>query len=261
MYLEHWGLKEKPFENTPDPSFLYPSKEHRQGLQRLLYAISGEKGCAMLTGEYGCGKTILIRTMVGNLDLGNYEVALVNYPIFDRDTFLKEILLQFGCEPAGTTRAEHFRELSRFFYENVTQEKKNILIVDEAQIIEDPQVFEELRVLLNIQLEDRFLVNILLIGQPELRERIMLYPQLDQRIAIKYHLHRFDHNDSAGYVRHRLKVAGCDRPIFSEEALYLVYRVSHGVPRRINNLADLCLLEGFNKKVDRIDEGIIKYVL
>lgn len=261
MYLKYWNLKEKPFDNTPDRRFLYPSENHRDALQKLLYAISAEKGCAMLSGEYGCGKTVLVRTVVNELDLSNYEIGLINYPFFDRATFLKEVVQQFGRSPAEGSRVEMFRELSQLLYENVLQGKKNLLIIDEAQIIDEPQVFEELRLILNIQLEDRFLINIVLVGQPELREKTMLYPQLDQRIAIKCHLHRFDHENTAGYVLHRLKVAGSERDIFSEEALYLIYKVSNGVPRRINNVADLCLLEGSMRKVDQVDGDIFKYII
>lgn len=261
MYLEHWNLKERPFENTPDRRFLYPSDNHREALQRLLYAISSEKGCAMLSGEYGCGKTVLVRTVVNELDLESYEIALINYPFFDRHTFLKEVLHQFGQDAPDKHRVELFRDLSELLYENVAQGKKNILVIDEAQIIDDPEVFEEVRLILNIQLEDRFLINILLVGQPELRERIMLYPQLDQRIAIKFHLHRFNHENSAQYVQHRLKVAGVEREIFTEEALYLLYKISNGVPRRINNIADLCLLEGSARKAEQIDGEIFKHIV
>jgi len=261
MYLDYWGLKEKPFENTPDRRFLYPSENHRDGLQRLLYAVRNEKGCAMLSGEYGCGKTVLVRALINALDLSTYEIALINYPFFDRASFLKELAHQFGRDTGDRSRVETFRDLSQFFYENVNQGKVNLLIIDEAQIIEDPQVFEELRLILNIQLEDRFLINILLVGQPELREKIMLYPQLDQRIAIKWHLHRFDHSNTSGYVRHRMKVAGAKREIFTEEALYLIHKISNGVPRRINNVADLCLLESAQRNLKTVDGEVFKYVV
>ena len=261
MYLEYWDLKEKPFENTPDRRFLYPSENHREGLARLQYAVHNEKGCAMLSGEYGCGKTVLVRTLISSLDLSNYEIALINYPFFDRTTFLREVAHQFGRDPGERPRIEIFRDLSQFFFDNVTEGRLNLLIIDEAQIIEDPQVFEELRLILNIQLEDRFLINVLLVGQPELREKIMLYPQLDQRIAVKWHLHRFDHQNSASYMRHRLNVAGCKRDLFSEEALYLVHKISNGVPRRINNVADLCLLEAANREMKIVDGDVLKYVV
>lgn len=261
MYLEYWGLKEKPFENTPDQRFLYPSENHQEGLRRLLYAVENEKGCAMLSGEYGCGKTVLIRAVISRLDLNRYDVALINYPFFDRLSFLQEVMRQFGRDPGDRSRVELFRDLSQFFFDNVSQGKQNLLIIDEAQIIEDPQVYEEIRLLLNIQLEDRFLVNIVLVGQPELREKIMLYPQLDQRIAVKWHLHRFAFEDTVGYVKHRLSVAGTTREIFTEEALYLVHRIANGVPRRINNVADLCLLEAARREMKMVDGDVFKYVV
>ncbi|MDA2935584.1 AAA family ATPase [Acidobacteria bacterium AH-259-D05] len=259
MYLDYWGLQEKPFENTPNPRFLYPSEQHREGLKKLLYAISEEKGCALLTGEYGCGKTHLIRTVVKNLGV-DYEVAMINCPIFDGKEFLEEILHQFGRGGERTSRIECFRELSNFFYENVAENRTNILIIDEAQIIDDPDVYEELRLLLNIQLEDRFLLNIQLVGQPELLEHIEKYPQLDQRIAIKFHLVRFDLQDTTNYIKYRLETAGSKGNIFSDAALYLVFKISQGVPRRINNICDLCLLEGSQRKVKSITEEIIKQV-
>lgn len=261
MYLEYWGLKQKPFENTPDPRFLYPSREHREGLQKLLYSVSDKKGCALLTGEYGCGKTILLRTIVANLNADRYELALINYPIFTNIEFFKEILYQFGKEKTSDSRLELFRELSNLLFTSVQQGKWNLIIIDEGQLIEDPAVFEELRLLLNLQMEDQFLMTILLVGQPELRERIMEYPQLDQRIAVKVHLHRFDHEDTVRYVEHRLRVAGSEAKIFAPETLYLIYKISYGVPRRINNLCDLCLLEGYNRQSKTVDAEILKHII
>ena len=259
MYLDYWGLTEKPFENTPNPRFLYPSQQHREGLRKLLYAVSEEKGCCLLTGEYGCGKTHLIRTVVKNLG-ADYEVAIINCPMFDGKEFLEEVLHQFGQEGERKSRIECFRVLSTFLYENAAQERTNILIIDEAQIIDDPEVYEELRLLLNIQLEDRFLLNIQLVGQPELLEQVKRYPQLDQRIAIKFHLGRFDRDDTVNYIKYRLERAGSDQQMFSDAALFLIFKISQGVPRRINNICDLCLMEGAQQKVESVTEEIIKQI-
>ncbi|HEV8129838.1 MAG TPA: AAA family ATPase [Acidobacteriota bacterium] len=261
MYLEHWGLKEKPFENTPDPKFLYLSAEHRECLKRMLYALTDHKGCALLTGEYGCGKTVLVRTVVESLDPNRYELALINYPIFVAGEFLREILNQFGVEPKPGTRLEVFHQISDYAFDNVKKGKQNLVVIDEAQLIEDPQVFDEVRLLLNMQLEDRFLNTIFLVGQPELRERVMQYPQLEQRIGVKYHLHRFGDEDTVGYIRHRLKIAGATREIFTPESYYLIFKISYGVPRRINNLCDLCLLEGASSDAKSIDDSVIKKIL
>lgn len=261
MYLEYWGFRDKPFENTPDPKFLYPSEEHLEAVQKLTYAIQEEKGCALLTGEYGCGKTIVARAVLKSLDESVYDIALINYPIFNRVDFLKEVMFQFGQNGSADSRVQLFRQLSEFTFENLRQQKKTLLLIDEAQLIDDPEVFEELRLLLNLQLEDRFLLSIVLVGQPELREKIMEYPQLEQRIALKYHLHRFDFDDTAKYVAHRLSIAGGSPGIFNEEALYLIHKISYGVPRRINNICDHSLLEGCNRKVKEVEPAIVRLVL
>jgi len=260
MYLDYWNLKEPPFENTPDPRFLFASKQHREALSQLFNALREEKGCALLTGEYGCGKTHLIRTVVQNLDASHYEVALIDYPIFQGEEFLEEILRQFGQGDEVPNRNDCFQELLRFFYRNLARKRRNILIIDEAQIIDDPKVFEELRSLLYLQLEDRPLLNIHLVGQPELLEHLKDHPNLDERITTKFHLERFDDQDTAGYIKYRLKVAGCDREVFSDAALYLIHAISRGIARRINNLCGLCLLEGANQQIQMVDHEIIKQV-
>lgn len=262
MYLEHWGLQEKPFENNPDPRFLYPSAMHTEGLNRLLYAVREHKGLALLTGDYGSGKTILMRSVVETLDPTQYDVGLINYPIFAPREFLQEILAQFGKEAkTNGTRLELFQQVCNFAYENLKAGKHNLLVIDEAQLIEDSQVFEEVRLLLNMQLSDTFLTGILLVGQSELRERLMEYPQLEQRISVKCHLHQFDQEDTKQYIRHRLKIAGLRREIFAPNAYHLIYRTSRGVARRINNMCDLSLLEGATSEAKMISEKIVQRVL
>ena len=261
MYLDYWGLKEKPFENTANPKFLYPSKQHREGLRKLLYTISESKGCSVLSGEYGCGKTQLIRTLVSNLGADHYAVALVNQPLFERQELLEEVLFQFAGEAGTLGPMKAFRELSSLFVSNQKQGKSNILIIDEAQIIRDPEVYEELRLLLNLQLHDRFLLSVLLIGQPALREQLLSHPQFDQRVAVKFHLQPFDQQDSVLYVRHRLEVAGCERGIFPEQTLHTVYTAAGGIPRRINTICDLCLFEGATRKVREIDDEVVSGIL
>lgn len=259
--LRYWELSRSPFENTPDPTFLYPSREHTEALLRLRYAVEAEKGCAMLTGEYGCGKTILVRTLIHRLGSESFEIALIQYPFFSRATFLSEVLQQFGQTAEGGERSQWFQQISAFVYRNFGRKRKSLLILDEAHMIDDPRVLEEIRLLLNIQLEDCFLIDIILVGQPELREKILLHPQLEQRIAIRYHLHRFSREDTLRYVRHRLDVAGRRKLLFTEPALHLIFQQSNGVPRRINNIADLCLFEGFRRRNPQVDEKIVRSVI
>lgn len=261
VHLEYWGLREKPFENTPDPRFLYPSTEHQQGLRRLLYAIEEHKGCALLTGEYGCGKTLLVRTLINKLDPARYDLALINYPMFATSEFFREILMQFGKEAGAGTALELFHQISELAFDNVRNGKYSLIVIDEAQLISDPQVYEEIRLLLNMQLEDRFLVYFLLVGQPELRENIMKFPQLEQRISIKYHLHHLSYDDAVGYIQHRMRVAGAAEEHFTTGAYELIYKLSFGVARRINNICDLCLLEGPTHNTKRIDEELVSKIV
>lgn len=258
MYLEYWGLKEKPFENTPDPRFFYSSKMHTEALSRILYALTNNKGCVLLTGEYGCGKTALVRKVIEALDPDRYELALINYPIFSSNEFLREVLFQYGEDNVAGTKLELFHRVSAFGYDRMQKGKQNVLAIDEAQLIEDPEIFEQIRLLLNLQLEDKGLMSIFLVGQPELRERIMAYPQLDQRIGVKYHIHYFAQDDVIAYVRHRLRIGGATREIFTTDAYVAIARMSHGVPRRINNICDLCLLDGSTTRVEMIDESIVR---
>ena len=262
MYLEYWGFQEKPFENTPDPRFFYSSKMHTEALSRILYALSNNKGCALLTGEYGCGKTTLVRKVIEALDPEIYELALINYPIFSSSEFLREVLFQYGADTTSGSKLDLFHRASAFGFDNLKKGKQNVLVIDEAQLIEDPEIFEQIRLLLNLQLEDRGLFSIFLVGQPELRERIMTYPQLDQRIAVRYHVHYFGHDDVVAYIRHRVRIArgGETGELFTDEAYAAVTRTSHGVPRRINNICDLCLLDGMQLNLERIDESIVKKV-
>ena len=260
MYLEHWGLKEMPFENTPDPKFFYSSKMHTEALGRILYAITNNKGCALLTGEYGCGKTALVRKVIESLDSDHCELGLINSPIFAFHEFLREILFQYGQDVQNGTKLEHFHRISGFCFENAKNGKQNILVIDEAQLIEEPQIFEHLRLLLNLQLEDKPLMNVFLVGQPELRDRIMVYPQLDQRVGVRYNLHYFSLEDTVCYIRHRLKVAGATRDIFSPDAFGAIFKMTRGIPRCINNTCDLSLLDGSASGVEMIDECIVKNV-
>ncbi|MFQ5769629.1 MAG: ExeA family protein [bacterium] len=257
MYEEFWGLKTKPFNNVPDPKFYYHSTMHDEAYLRLVYTLKENKGAAMLSGDYGCGKTMLIRLLVAEVARMNYEIAYINNPRWTADEMWCEILYEFGEEPVAENGMTANRALGKLLYRNFEQGKNNLVVVDEAQLIKDKTVFEELRLLLNFQLDDHFLVNLFLIGQPELRERVMAIPQLEQRLVIKYHLYAFNLEDTEKYIEHRLRVAGLVRPIFSKEAIEEIYKMTMGSPRRINNLCDICLLLGFRKNKKTIDRGIV----
>jgi general secretion pathway protein A len=258
LYLEYWGLSDKPFENTPDPRFFYSSQMHQEALNRILYGVTNNKGCVLLTGEYGCGKTAMLRKLIESLDPDRFELALLNYPIFSASEFLREVLFQYGADNSAGSKLELFHRISTFGFDNLKLGKQNLLMIDEAQLIEDADIYEQMRLLLNLQLEDQGLLTLFLVGQPELRDRIMMYPQLDQRIGIRYHLHYFAEDDVAGYIRHRMMIAGGTRDVFAPEAISMIAKISHGIPRRINNMCDLSLLEGMIMRAQLVDEAVVK---
>lgn len=261
MYEDYWGLKEKPFENTPDPHFLYYSSKHEEALSRMLYAIRERKGAAILSGEYGSGKTILSRVLLEELNKERYQTVLIFNPRIPPIEFLQEIVYQLGGNDASESKTKLLRILNEILYNNRNENKSTIIAVDEAQAIESEEIFEELRLLLNFQLDDMFLLTLLLLGQPELKEKVDMIPQLRQRMAVRYHLMGLDEWETREYIIHRLEVAGLSEKIFAEGTYELIHEACEGIPRRINNICDMCLLAGFGAKVDRIDEGIVKDVI
>jgi general secretion pathway protein A len=262
MYEKYWGLTRKPFENTPDPEFLYHSSQHEEALARLIYAIRERKGAAVLTGVFGCGKTVLGQALLKELSEDRYRIAFINYPLLNHVEFLLAVAKSLGSQNLPTKKSEVLvniilDNLNNTLLNNSREGKDSIIIIDEAHIIQDAEIFESLRLLLNFQLPDRFLLTLLLFGQPELREKIESNKQLEQRIAIKCHLSNLDLEDTESYIIHRLKVAGRNEPVFTKKAVECIYEHTGGIPRRINRLCDICLLSGFSKNINQINESII----
>ncbi len=261
MYEQHWGLTGLPYQNLPDPSVFFPSTQHKRALGLLRYAVQHDKGAALLTGEIGCGKTTLTRTFILQLAEDRYDVGVVTNPSLPPREFLEEINIQLGITPGSAGQAELLRALNGHLMHNSERGKTTVLIVDEGQVISDPAVFESLRMLLNFQLNDRFLMAVVLVGQPELVARIAAIPPFDQRIAIRCHLGPLDAEETAHYIVFRLKKAGAARGIFTEEAVRLIHQAARGIPRNVNNLCDLCLLEGYAAKATAVDAALVRRVL
>src|SRR5438034_285922 len=177
----------------------------------------------MLTGEYGCGKTTLARALIQRLEAERYEIGLLTNPSWNALDFLREVLYQLGVETEANTKPALLHALNDIFYQNYQAGRDSVVIVDEAQLIEDDAVFEELRLLMNFQTDDRFLVTVLLIGSPELVAKVRRLKHLDQRIAIRYHLNTLDDTHTANYVAHRLKMAGQPNQMFTDEAIKLIF--------------------------------------
>ena len=261
MYLEYWGLNKKPFENTPDPEYFYFSDGHKEGYERMMDAVTENKGGAMLTGEYGCGQSTVLRIIAGKMMNDDREIVVVNNPNYEPEELLAEIIYQLGEEASEKSRVELSKQIEDILYRKFQSGREVIIMIDEAQLMRNDNVFEELRLLLNHQLNDRFLVTILLVGQPELRERVTKMPQFEQRFAIKYHLHSFNLEETGKYISHRLSIAGLDSKIVNDDAIEAVFNASYGVPRKINSICDLALMTAARRNIKIVDSALINMVI
>lgn len=263
MYNTYWNFIEKPFENAPDPKFMYYSKQHLEALTRLLYAVTEKKGAAILTGEYGSGKTVISRIVTNKLlqEENKYNVALIVNPAISTIEMLREILYQLGGEAdKETQKIEVLRILNEKLYENMNANRYTVVIIDEAQAIDSDAVFEEIRLLLNFQSDDKFLLTLLLLGQPELKQKVARIPQLEQRFSIKYHLKNLTFEETIKYIQHRCRTAGREEEIFATPSYSLIHEASSGIPRKINNICDTSLMVGYTRGINTIDEDIVRTV-
>lgn len=251
MYASYFGLAEVPFSITPDPRYLFMSSRHREAMAHLVYGLKQRGGFVQLTGEVGTGKTTLCRYLLSQLPV-NIEVALVLNPTLNKDELLATLCDELHIEyPQGATSKQLLDSITAVLLKNYAAGKRTVLIIDEAQILRK-EVLEQVRLLTNLETSKHKLLQIILIGQPELIE-ILARPelrQLAQRITARYHLEPLSAVDTAAYVKYRLSVAGRRQPLFTDAALREVYRKSKGVPRLINVICDRALLGAYarNKK-------------
>jgi len=258
MYKEFYGLKERPFNKTPDPRFLYESPKHAEALARLQQAVE-DQDIVLLTGEIGSGKTTLSRAFIDGLDASFYPMLIIN-PRLSPAQLLHMVALRLGMDAVPHQRHEALEGINAKLYELYEAGRRPIIVIDEAQLIPGKETFEELRLLTNFQLDDRNLLAIALIGQTELRDRLNRKPYraLRQRIGMQYHLGPLDREETAAYVLHRLRVAGRSTPLFDSRALELLYEHSGGIPRRINVIAGNALIEGFGREASIIGPELIE---
>lgn len=262
MYEKYWNLQRKPFENTPDPLFLYHSGKHDEALMRLLYAVKERKGAAILTGEYGTGKTTITRSLLETLrSESGYEVVLIANPSLSVNEFLTEILHQLNVEGVPKKKIDLLRKLEAVLQENLRNQRHTVIIIDEAQNIKRKETLEELRMLLNFQLNDQFLLTLILVGQPEVKQTLNKIKQFKQRLSIRYNLKLLDEIETKEYIQYRLRVAGREIATFSDRSFQLIHTYSKGAPRDINNICDLSLLLGSFKNKAEIDQGVTEEVI
>jgi len=261
MYREFFKLKERPFSKTPDPLYLYPSRNHREALARLLHAVE-EREMILLTGDIGCGKTTLSRALIDELG-DTAKVALLTNPRLSPLEFLYSLASKFGIPAPAADRLGLLEELEQLLYGLFRKGCLPVLIIDEAHLIPHRDTFEEIRLLTNFQLDDGNLLSVIFLGQPELRQRLAhpAYEPLRQRIGLQFNVGPLSLEETAAYLRHRIHCAGGADDIFLEDAVAELHRFSKGVPRRINQAASLALLEAFGKEQLQIDSLIVADVV
>ncbi len=256
MFEEFFGFSAKPFGKTPDPSFLFESRQHREALARLEYAVE-EKELALLVGDIGSGKTTLSRALMDRIAETRPVVLLIN-PRLTPVQLLRSIARGLELEPARF-RNELLDQLHTRLYELYQSGREPVLIIDEAQLIPSKATFDEIRLLTNFQLDDQNLLSVVLVGQPELEVRLdrEAYAPLRQRIGMRYSLGPLSLQETIDYIEHRIRVAGGARNPFSEGAMAEMHALSGGVPRLINTLATTALLDAFGEDAESIEPACV----
>ena len=259
MYEAFYGLRERPFNLTPDPKYLYLSAKHKEAFAHLLYGIKNRSGFVMISGEIGTGKTMLCRNMLSQMD-PDTQVAFIFNPFLNSIELLKKINREFGVASESDTILALTEDLSAHLLRTAADGKNSVLVIDEAQNLA-PQVLEQIRLLSNLETDSEKLLQIILIGQPELAEKLALYElrQLNQRITARYHLKSLNAHETLEYIAYRIHVAGGSKRLnFTKGAVRRVYRYSGGVPRMINAVCDRALLIGYTQERYAIDASIVR---
>ena len=258
MYLDYYGLTEPPFDITPNPRFLFYSAKHREAYNHMWYGIRERKGFVQLTGEIGAGKTTLCRALLERLN-GHHATALILNPVLNADELMKAIATEFGLDVRGWDRLDTVAAINNFLLWQADQGKDAVLIIDEAQNLTE-ELLEQVRMLSNLETDNRKLLQIVLMGQPELRDRLNSpnLHQLRQRITVRYHLAPLNPSEISQYIRHRLEVSGAKGgPHFTRPALWRIHHYSGGIPRLVNAVCDKALLAGFVNQTEQLDYRVI----
>ena len=261
MYNSFFKLNSSPFGTSPDPRFLYMMPHTREALACLEYGISARKGFTVLTGEVGTGKTTLLKRALASFNNRRISTAFVFNPRLEVLDFLEFVLADFGITPANRTKSGMLLQLNRWLIERYRMEETCVVVIDEAQNL-SWELLEEIRLLTNLETSSEKLLQIILSGQPELEEKLR-HPsvrQLRQRIALWCRTQPLSETQTHAYVGERLRIAGATRPIFTPEALELIYRYSHGIPRIINLLCEHTLIVAYVEQVPQVSAAIVEGV-
>jgi general secretion pathway protein A len=268
MYLQHYNLSQIPFRNTPDPKFFFETPRHNEALANLIYAVEQRRGFVLLSGEIGSGKTLVTHMLLRHLE-DHAQIALVRNTHLNSSQLIRILCDEFSVQvpdgPDKNDKATMLLAINQFLIQQLAEDRLVVVIIDEAQNLSD-KVLEELRMLSNLETSSDKLLQIVLVGQPELRDKVSQphLEQLRQRIALSYHLEPLTFEETKAYIEHRLVVAqaeGGHKAAFTPEAIAKIARFSRGTPRIINGICDNCLLYGFTGRTTTIDEKIVDKVL
>lgn len=257
MYKTYFGFREKPFSKTPDPRFLFLSRGHEEALARLEFVLE-EREIAVLSGEIGCGKTTISRALMDRLG-DNYRFCFIVNPRLNAVEFLRTTARLLEVENPAAEKDALLQQINTVVYESYQKGICPVIVVDEAQMINDAEVFDEIRLLTNFQLDDRNLLGVVIMGQPELRGMLSSdrFEPLRQRIALHYHLQPLSLEETMEYLDFRLEVAGGAPGLFTPDAVQKIFELTGGVPRRINSMATNALLVAYGCDAALIDSAII----
>ena len=262
MYERFYNLRERPFALSPDPDYLYPSRVHREALDYLRYGLETQAGFIVITGEIGSGKTTLLQTLLRGLDSQTTVGRIVNTILEPRE-LLETIVIDFGLDPAGRSKPLLLRDLAQYLVDQRLAGRLVLLVIDEAQNLSFAAL-EELRMLSNLETEKSKLLQIVLVGQPNLRETLVApeLEQLRQRITVSYHLSPLDPDETANYINHRLRRAALGAPLeFPRDVTALIHARSRGVPRIINVICDAALVFGYAEERRQVDSALMRDVM
>ena len=262
MYERFYELRERPFALSPDPDYLYPSRVHREALDYLRYGLESQAGFVVITGEIGSGKTTLLQTLLRGLDAQTTVGRIVNTMLEPRE-LLETIMIDFGLDPAGRSKPLMLRDLSQYLVDQRLAGRLVLLVIDEAQNL-GLGALEELRMLSNLETEKSKLLQIVLVGQPNLRDKLAApgLEQLRQRITVSYHLNPLDADETTKYINHRLRLAALGAPLeFPRDVTEIIHGRSRGVPRIINVICDATLVFGYAEERRQIDLTLMDDVL
>jgi len=263
MYEAYWGLSEPAFGLTPDPRFMFMSRAHEDALMMLHYSIVRNKGAAMLSGDIGLGKTTVSRKLLEILDPVQFRVVLIVNPMVTPTQMLQEVLSQLDVQVTSRNRQVLVQELHKKLFDLYDKGMRVVLMIDEAHLIRSAASLEELRLLLNCQMNDQFLISLVLLGQIELRQKIAKVPALEQRLAIRHQLKPLDVEETGSLILHRLRVAGYtgEHNLFTPDAIYHLHQYTKGTPRLTSQIADNALILGMVQKSKIVDAFLMHEVL